>query len=111
MATPFIKWAGGKRKLIDKIESCLPKDFDKLENITYVEPFVGGGAVLFYLLEKYQNITSAIICDTNKKLIDLYKDVRDNVEELIDTLKSIESEYLQLLDEEKKTYYLDIRDK
>lgn len=111
MATPFIKWAGGKRKLIDKIESCLPKDFDKLENITYVEPFVGGGAVLFHLLEKYQNITSAIICDTNKKLIDLYKDVRDNVEELIDTLKSIESEYLQLLDEEKKTYYLDIRDK
>ena len=42
-AKPFIKWVGGKTQLIDQLEALLPADFDKWENVTYIEPFVGGG--------------------------------------------------------------------
>lgn len=52
---PFVKWAGGKTQLLSDIESLLPTDFCS-RNITYVEPFVGGGSVLFWLLQRYPNI-------------------------------------------------------
>ena len=45
-AKPFVKWVGGKTQLIDQLEALLPADFDKWENVTYIEPFVGG-AMLF----------------------------------------------------------------
>lgn len=47
-AKPFIKWGGGKGQLIEQLEALLPADFDKWENVTYIEPFVGGGAMLFF---------------------------------------------------------------
>ena len=49
-AKPFIKWVGGKGQLIEQLEAKLPADFDNWENVTYIEPFVGGGAMLFYML-------------------------------------------------------------
>lgn len=51
-AKPFIKWVGGKTQLIDQLEALLPADFDKWENVTYIEPFVGGEAMLFYSVAK-----------------------------------------------------------
>ena len=48
-AKPFVKWVGGKGQLIDQLEALLPADFDTRENVTYIEPFVGGGAMLFYM--------------------------------------------------------------
>ena len=47
-AKPFVKWVGGKTQLIEQLEALLPTDLDKWENVTYIEPFVGGGAMLFY---------------------------------------------------------------
>ena len=47
-AKPFVKWVGGKTQLIDQLEAMFPADFDQWENVTYIEPFVGGGAMLFY---------------------------------------------------------------
>ena len=47
-AKPFVKWVGGKTQLLEDIKKALPMDLSKRENVTYVEPFVGGGAVLFY---------------------------------------------------------------
>ena len=55
-AKPFIKWVGGKGQLIEQLEQKLPADFDNWENATYLEPFVGGGAMLFYMLQQYPNI-------------------------------------------------------
>ena len=55
-AKPFIKWVGGKGQLIEQLEQKLPADFDNWENATYIEPFVGGGAMLFYMLQQYPNI-------------------------------------------------------
>ena len=53
-AKPFIKWVGGKGQLIEQLEALLPADFDRWENVTYIEPFVGGGAMLFHMLQKYE---------------------------------------------------------
>ena len=55
-AKPFIKWVGGKSQLIEQLEVLLPADFSERKDITYIEPFVGGGAMLFYMLQTYPNI-------------------------------------------------------
>ena len=49
-AKPFIKWAGGKGQLIEQLEALFPKDLSTRKDLTYVEPFVGGGAMVFYML-------------------------------------------------------------
>jgi len=82
---PFLKWAGGKRQLISQIDEYLPKTFNK-----YIEPFVGGGAIFFYLLPK-----QAILIDINKDLINSYNIIKNEVSALIELLKKHknESEY------------------
>ncbi len=74
---PFVKWAGGKRQLIKFLRDHVPKTFNR-----YIEPFVGGGALLFELLPK-----TAIINDINQELINAYLVIKDHVEELIESLK------------------------
>ena len=54
-AKPFIKWAGGKGQLIEQLDAQLPRDFGDRHNITYIEPFVGGGAMLFGAWERINN--------------------------------------------------------
>lgn len=109
-ARPFIKWVGGKGQLIDQLIPQLPTNFDKWENVTYIEPFVGGGAMLFHMLQHYPNITHAVISDINSDLITCYLTVRDSPEELICSLKDIENHYLDIkTEEERKAFFLDIR--
>ena len=67
-AKPFIKWVGGKTQLIESIEEALPDKFADIKNLTYIEPFVGGGAVLFWILQQFPNITKAVINDINPDL-------------------------------------------
>ena len=110
-AKPFIKWVGGKGQLIEQLEALLPADFTERENVTYIEPFVGGGAMLFYMLQTYPNIKSAVINDINPDLTLCYQVVRDNPYELIKSLKAIQSEYYALQTEDKrKEFFLQIRD-
>ena len=101
-AKPFIKWVGGKGQLIEQLEAQLPADFDNWENVTYIEPFVGGGAMLFYMLQSHKNITNAVINDINPKLTACYEAIRDFPYQLIDSLRNIQEEYYQLPDEEAK---------
>ncbi len=108
-AKPFIKWVGGKTQLLDTIETNLPADFAQRMD-TYIEPFVGGGAVLFWLLQKYPNIRTAIINDINPDLTTTYEVVRDFPNELVATLSQIQSEYIPLNEENRKEYYLTKRD-
>lgn len=109
-ARPFLKWAGGKTQLLPTIDSFLPNTFRTQPDITYIEPFVGGGAVLFHLLQHYPNIKRAIINDINSRLINTYKVVRDKAPDLVRELKSISSEYLSLVNHEaQKEYFLGIR--
>lgn len=110
-AKPFIKWVGGKGQLIEQLDALLPVDFDKWEDVTYIEPFVGGGAMLFYMLQRYPNIKHAVINDVNPDLTNLYWVVRDFPEALIKSLSIIENKYLALQnDEERRTFYLKRRD-
>ena len=103
---PFIKWVGGKTQLIQSIEKALPKDFENQTNLTYIEPFVGGGAILFWILQKYPNIKRAVINDINPDLTTAYKTIKTNPKELIMELRSIADEYLPLSEENRKEYFL-----
>ena len=102
---PFLKWVGGKRKLISQLESKFP-NYIKSNDFVYVEPFLGGGAMFFHLISNY-NVKKAYLNDLNDKLINTYIDVRENCKELVEILKKIESDYNNSSD--KKTFYLDKR--
>ena len=109
-AKPFVKWAGGKSQLIPSIGKLLPAEICSCANMTYIEPFVGGGAMLFWALGNLQNIEKAIINDINSDLTKTYETIRDNASELILELKRIEKEYKFLtLEESRKEYYLSQR--
>ena len=111
-AKPFIKWVGGKGQLIEQLEALLPADFSERENVTYIEPFVGGGAMLFYMLQTYPNIKSAVINDINPDLTLCYQVVRDNPTELIKSLNAIQSAYYALqTEEERKAFFLQQRER
>ena len=99
-ARPFIKWVGGKTQLLDDIKKTLPHDLSQREGLTYVEPFVGDGAMLFYMLQHHPNIKRAVINDINSDLITCYKTVRDNVEQLIPALRERQEQYYTLRDME-----------
>ena len=99
---PFLKWAGGKGQLIREIEKYYPFG----STITkYAEPFVGGGAVLFDILNKHK-VNEIYISDTNAELINAYKIVRDRIDELIELLQAYQAEYIPLTTEERKEYYI-----
>lgn len=102
-AKPFLKWAGGKTQLIDSISTFLPENIARLD--TYIEPFIGSGAVMFWLLKEYPQIKRAIINDINKDLINVYINVKENPHELISELDKIQEEYYSLTNEEEKKHY------
>ncbi len=109
-AKPFIKWVGGKGQLIEQLEALLPADFDKWENVTYIEPFVGGGAMLFHMIQTHPNIKTAIINDINKNLTQCYEVVKTRPDDLVASLKEIQAEYYALKNEEsKRAFYLQQR--
>lgn len=105
-AKPFIKWVGGKTQLLDDIKKSLPRDLSQRSEVTYVEPFVGGGAVLFWILQEYPNITRAIINDINAELICTYRVIKYDVENLIIELNRLQTEYLTLDEISRKKYFL-----
>ena len=103
---PFLKWVGGKRKLIPQLEAKFP-DYIKSNEFTYVEPFLGGGAMFFHLVANYK-LKKIYLNDLNDKLIDCYQNVRDHSDKLIKQLKKLEKDYYSSTD--KKLFYLDRRE-
>ncbi len=108
MGRPFLKWPGGKYKMLKQIDAYLPIElkFGQIER--YIEPFVGGGSLLFYLLSHYP-VKEVFISDKGKDLILGYRTVRDCVEQLIECLQKVEMEYLSLSLEDRNDYYTEIR--
>ena len=99
-ARPFIKWVGGKTQLLPEIRQRYP------ENITrYCEPFVGGGAVLFDVLQTFHP-NEILINDINPELINLYENIRDNCEPLIQLLEHFQKEYLETPEADRQNLYL-----
>ena len=105
---PFVKWAGGKGSLISQLTNFYP--FELKDGIidTYVEPFVGGGAVLIDILQKYK-INKIYAFDINIDLINCYNVIKTNVEQLIEELERKEKDYLELETNERKEYFYNIR--
>ena len=100
---PFIKWVGGKGQLLPEINKLYPVELGKNIN-KYAEIFIGGGAVLFDILSKYR-LDQVYISDKNLELINTYRNIKDNVDVLIKSLKEMEEEYIPLDNENRKDYY------
>ena len=98
---PFLKWAGGKRQLIEQMKNYFPKDFNN-----YIEPFVGGGAVFFHLYNEKLLNKEIILIDNNKELINCYKVIKKNVDDLIKLLRIIKMRKIITTMKEQKTVIL-----
>lgn len=101
-AKPFLKWAGGKGQLLSQLAAHLPQQING-EPFTYIEPFVGGGAMLFYILQHFGNIRKAVINDVNEDLILTYRTIRDDVEALVANLSRLEKDYLAIADQDGRS--------
>ena len=108
VAKPFLKWAGGKGQLLDTFEKMFPQELIEGKIKTYIEPFVGGGAVLFHILQNYK-IEKAYINDINKELINCYRCIKADVEEVIKPLSILENNYLS--SEDRAKYFYNVRDR
>lgn len=106
IAKPFLKWAGGKTQLIGDIEKALPKNVHQ-SKFTYIEPFVGSGAVLFWMMNNTPNLKKAVINDINEDLINTYRTIATRPKDLISILQTLQNEFHELegKDEAKKEYY------
>ena len=103
MAKPFVKWVGGKSQLLEEIRKKYPQKIEK-----YCEPFVGGGAVLFDILQKFHP-EEVLINDINKELINTYLQVKNHCEELINQLNDLQTQYKKLGQEDRKVLFYEKR--
>ena len=106
---PFVKWVGGKGQLIEQLEKYIPTEGEKTLT-KYAEPLVGGGALLFNVLSKY-NFDSLYISDINAELINSYNVVKNHVEGLIDKLTEMQLSFIPMDENGRKYYYYTARDK
>lgn len=102
---PFIKWAGGKSQLLREIREKYPAEITR-----YCEPFVGGGAVLLDVLANFQP-GEVLINDINPELVNTYRQVQTNVDEVIGMLKIMHEKYISGDDAARKEYYYSNRDR
>ena len=79
---PFVKWAGGKRQLLERLESRMPETYNR-----YYEPFIGGGALLLDVQPE-----NAVINDTNGQLLNVYRQLKENPEAVIAAVNALDSE-------------------
>lgn len=105
---PFLKWVGGKGQLLDEIEKFYP--FSDGIVTKYAEPFVGGGAVLFDILYKY-NLDEIYISDINRELINTYCIIRDNIDDLIEILSKLQHDFEKRCPNERKQLYFEKRNR
>ncbi len=106
---PFLKWAGGKGQLLNKIRPLYPQGLGN-QITKYIEPFIGGGAVFFDIISSYK-LNKYIINDINKELINTYKAIQQDIHSLLEYLSKITSYYKKLSTEERDLFYYNIRDK
>ena len=108
-AKPFLKWAGGKTQLLEEFTRRIPPGLEKGELPVFVEPFVGGGAVFFHFNSLF-TFNECHIFDVNDELIRAYTVVKENVEDLIEVLHTIEDGFLSKDDSGRLEFYYRIRD-
>jgi DNA adenine methylase len=109
-AKPFLKWAGGKKQLLIEFNKRLPNHLKENSKISsYVEPFVGGGAMFFYL-KKHYNVKESILLDINRELVMAYNVIKNDHQSLISMLSEIEENHLNMDEDGRKKNYYKIRE-
>ncbi|WFN33479.1 DNA adenine methylase [Methanogenium sp. S4BF] len=106
---PFLKWAGGKTQLLEEFAKRIPKELKNGEISTFVEPFIGGGAVFFHFNHKF-SFEECHIYDINEELILAYNVVKRDVDDLIECLCCLTETFLSKDEEGRKEYYYSVRD-
>lgn len=106
---PFIKWVGGKSQLVEQIEKMLPADSEKTLT-KYAEPMVGGGALFFNILSKY-DFEELYISDINAELINAYQAVKNDVDNLIAKLNEMQMLFLPMDENGRKYFYYTVRER
>ncbi|CAJ35290.1 N6 adenine-specific DNA-methyltransferase [Methanocella arvoryzae MRE50] len=108
-AKPFLKWAGGKTQLLDELGKRLPANIIEKGVIDrYIEPFVGGGAMFFYLKGRFE-VKEAFLYDINPELVLGYKTIQKSPQKLISRLKELEDEYLSKAEQQRQEMFYSIR--
>lgn len=108
VARPFLKWAGGKRQLLEKFQELYPTQLKQKKITTYYEPFLGSGAVFFDIAQKFE-IKSAYLYDINEELILTYKVVQKDVSKLLDFLFRYQINYIKLDKEKRQDFFYEQR--
>jgi len=111
MARPFLKWVGGKRQLLPSLLSLLPAPLIAGRLSTYIEPFLGGGALFFHLADMDLGIQKAYLRDANPELILAYRVVQKKVDALITSLQRLEKKHLALSPDARREHFLQQRKK
>ena len=106
---PFVKWVGGKSQLVEQIEKMHPKSGEKVLT-KYAEPMVGGGALFFNILSKY-DFEELYISDINAELINAYQAVKNDVDNLIAKLNEMQMLFLPMDENGRKYFYYTVRDR
>ena len=104
LAKPFLKWAGGKGQLLHQFFSFYPRELKMGEIENYYEPFIGGGAVFFDVVQKFR-IKNAFLYDINKELILTYRVIQKDVLGLTEYLQLIQEEYFRLNELKQREYF------
>ena len=108
-AGPFLKWAGGKTQLLRELGKRLPAEMNDGEITNYVEPFVGGGAMFFYLSQRFFFNHSSIF-DANEELILTWRVIKKSTKKLVHELELLESAYVSKSNEDRERLYYQVRD-
>ena len=109
-ASPVLKWAGGKTRLLPQLRARYPEQLQQGKINTYIEPFVGGGAVFFDLINNF-SLEKAYLFDINTELIVLYQVIQKDVDYLIEELSILSDNYLILNSDKRKKFYYKYRDR
>lgn len=109
-AAPVLKWAGGKGQLLEVLRGRFPRSLGSGEIRTYVEPFVGGGAVFFDVVQAFPRLERALLIDVNPELIGLYTVLKRDVDALVGELGAIRDRYLPLEGEARREIYYQVRE-
>lgn len=108
-ARPFLKWAGGKAQLLAEFKKRFPPELKKGRLVKYVEPFIGGGAVFFYLNQRFR-FEECTLCDVNEELILAYRVIKRSLPRLTQELVGLSEEYIRNDPDGRKNFYYRIRD-
>jgi DNA adenine methylase len=107
---PFLKWAGGKGQLLERLEAHFPEALRDGSIRAYAEPFLGGGAMFFHVMRRFPSLETAYLADANEELVLAYTAVQRDVEALIAGLERMSAAYLRLDEAGRAERYLKVRE-